>query len=176
VSVTGTVRLQRVGQSAVSAVKLGTFLCQNDLLHTAPGSRAAVFISAETFVRLDQNTTIRISQTDLETVVEFSKDAGVSKLLLAPDQCGAGYFITRYPKRFRVITPFANAVVEGTEFLVALRCESTEVAVFEGRVKAEQAVAGSSAVSIESGQVFSVGTREPPVIRTLVANLFFDRR
>jgi len=48
VSVTGAVQLQRVGQSGVSPVKLGTFLCQNDLLHTAPGSRAAVFISAET--------------------------------------------------------------------------------------------------------------------------------
>ena len=65
-------------------------------------------------VRLDQSSTVRISQTDLETVVEFTKDPGQTRVLLAPDQCGAGYFITRYPKRFRVITPFTNAVVEGT--------------------------------------------------------------
>jgi hypothetical protein len=170
VSIQGTLQLQRAGQSASSYVrKLGTFLCQNDLLHTEPGSRAAVFISAETLVRLDQNSTIRISQTDLETVVEFSKDtAPLSKALLAPDQCGAGYFITRYPKRFRVITPFANAVVEGTEFLVALRCEATEIAVFEGKVRAEQTLAASQAVSIASGQSYSAGEHEPPVIKALV--------
>jgi tetratricopeptide (TPR) repeat protein len=168
VSLTGSVQLQRAGQSVVTSARLGTLLCQNDLLHTDPGSRAALFLSAETLIRLDQNSTVRISQSDFETVVEFTKDAGTSKLLLAPDQCGAGYFITRYPKRFRVITPFTHAVVEGTEFLVALRCESTEVAVFEGKVRAEQTLAASQAVSIASGESFTVGEREPPVIKALV--------
>lgn len=168
VSITGSAQLQRTGQAAASSAKLGTLLCKNDLLHTDVGSRAALFISAETLVRLDQNSTVRISQTDLETVVEFTQDPGQTRVLLAPDQCGAGYFITRYPKRFRVITPFTNAVVEGTEFLVALRCESTEVAVFEGRVRAEQTLAASQAVSIASGESFTVGEREPPVIKALV--------
>jgi tetratricopeptide (TPR) repeat protein len=168
VSLTGSAQLQRAGQAAASSAKLGTLLCQNDLLHTDAGSRAALFISAETLVRLDQNSTVRISQTDLETVVEFTQAPAQTRVLLAPDQCGAGYFITRYPKRFRVITPFTNAVVEGTEFLVALRCESTEVAVFEGKVRAEQTLAASQAVSIASGESFTVGEREPPVIKALV--------
>ena len=62
VSIQGSVQLQRSGQSAAYPVrKLGTYLCSNDLLHTEAGSRAALFISAETLVRLDQNSTIRIS-------------------------------------------------------------------------------------------------------------------
>src|SRR5690349_17375956 len=87
VSLTGSVQLRRAGQNALASVKLGTLLCQNDLLHTDAGSRAALFLSAETLIRLDQNSTVRISQSDFETVVEFTKDAGTSKLLLAPDQC-----------------------------------------------------------------------------------------
>ena len=52
--------------------------------------------------------------------------------------------------------------------MVALRCESTEVAVFEGKVRAEQTLAASQAVDIASGESFTVGEREPPVIKALV--------
>jgi tetratricopeptide (TPR) repeat protein len=170
VSIQGTLQLQRAGQSGASYVrKLGAFMCQNDLLHTDAGSRAALFISPETLVRLDQNSTVRISQTEYETVVEFIQGTGpISQVLLAPDQCGAGYFITRYPKRFRVITPFTHAVVEGTEFLVAMRCEATEIAVFEGRVRAEQTLAANQAISLTSGQSVRVGKDQPPAIKVLV--------
>jgi tetratricopeptide (TPR) repeat protein len=166
----GTLQIQRVGQSSASYVrKIGTHLCQNDLLHADTGSRAALFISAETLVRLDQNSTVRISQSETETIVEFLKGTGpISRALLAPEQCGAGYFITRYPKRFRVITPFANGVVEGTEFLVALRCESTEISVFEGKLRVEQAIGGRQAFSLTSGQSFSVGPNQPAAVKLLV--------
>jgi len=171
VSMQGTLQIQRAGQSQSSFVrKLGTQLCQNDLLHAGSGSRAALFISAETLVRLDQNSTVKISQTTNETVVEFVKGAEdpFAKALFAPYQCGAGYFITRYPKRFRVITPFANALVEGTEFLVAMRCESTEIAVFEGKVRADQTLAASQSVTLTSGQSFSAGPDQPATVRVLV--------
>jgi tetratricopeptide (TPR) repeat protein len=170
VSLQGTLQLQRVGQSAASSVrKLGTYLCENDVLHADAGSRAALFISAETLVRLDQNSTVRIRHTAYETVVEFIKDAApLTRALLAPDQCGAGYFITRYPRRFRVITPFANAAVEGTEFLVALRCEATDIAVFEGKVRAELPLSSGRPITLTTGQSLSVGEGQPPVIKVLV--------
>jgi len=171
VSMQGTLQIQRAGQSRPSYVrKLGTSLCQNDLLHGGSGSRAALFISAETLVRLDQNSTVRISQTTNETIVEFVRgvEHSFDTALFAPHQCGAGYFITRYPKRFRVITPFANALVEGTEFLVALRCESTEIAVLEGKVRAEQSIAGTQSITLVSGQSFSVGPDQPATVRLLI--------
>lgn len=167
VSVQGMLEIKRAGQDAWSRVrKLDTPVCQGDLLHADPKSRAAVLIDPETLVRLDQNSTIAIRQTPDETVVEFSRNDAT---LLAPNQCGAGYFVTRFPRRFRVLTPFVSAVVEGTEFLVAMRCESAEVAVFEGRVRAQQTLVDSSqAVSLTNGQSYSAGGAEPPAVKVLV--------
>jgi hypothetical protein len=72
VSLYGTLQLQRAGRGAASnLVKLGTQLCQNDLLRAGAPSRATLFISVETLVRVDQNSTMRVSQTEFETVVEF---------------------------------------------------------------------------------------------------------
>lgn len=167
VSIQGTVQIKHAGQDAWSYVrKLDTPVCQGDLLHTEAASRAALLIVPETLVRLDQNSTMAIKQTAAETIVELSRN---DASLLAPDQCGAGYFITRFPRRFRVLTPFVNASVEGTEFLVAMRCESTQVAVFEGRVRAQEVLAESSqAVSLKAGEGYTAGGNEPPVVKVLV--------
>lgn len=171
VSIQGTVQIWRAGQSGWSYIrKLDTALCQGDLLHTDPGSRAALLISPETLVRLDQNSTVSIKQTPDETVVEFTVDTGLpSPILAAPNPCGAGYFITRFPLRFRVITPFVQASVEGTEFLVAMSCVSTQVAVFEGRVLARELLAtASEAVSLNNGETFSTDGGESPAVKLLV--------
>ena len=151
VSIQGSVQLQRSGQTAWTVVrKLDTVVCQRDVLHAGPRSRAALLIDPETLVRLDQASTLSISQTPDETVVEFIKDPGLfSRIVTAPNPCGAGYFISRFPRKFRVLTPFVNASVEGTEFLVAMRCESALVAVFEGRVRAQEVLAAADESRIE---------------------------
>ena len=174
VSIQGTLQVRRAGQTAWSYVrKLDTTLCQGDLLHADAGSRAALLIIPETLVRLDQHSTITISQTADETVVEFTLDTGLpGRIVTAPNACGAGYFITRFPRRFRVLTPFLNASVEGTEFLVAMRCESAQVTVFEGRVRAQQTLVGASqAVTLKDGESFAAGGTEPAAVRVLVKPL-----
>jgi len=171
VSVQGSLQILRSGQSTWSVVrKLDTALCQGDLLHAGPRSRAALLIAPETLVRLDQSTTLSVSQTKDETIVEFAKDPGLFQPVLgAPNPCGAGYFITRFPRKFRVLTPFIDATVEGTEFLVAMRCESTQVAVFEGRVLAQDVQnASSRAFSLKEGEALEVGGPQPPGIKLLV--------
>jgi tetratricopeptide (TPR) repeat protein len=171
VSIQGTLQVQRAGQAGWSYVrKLDTTLCQGDLLHADAGSRAALLIIPETLVRLDQNSTIAIHQSANETLVELSIEAAFPRpALLHPNACGAGYFITRFPRRFRVITPFLHASVEGTEFLVAMRCESAQVAVFEGRVLAQDALAtASQAISLNDGESLQAGGAEPAAVRLLV--------
>jgi len=171
VSIQGTLQVQRAGQTQWSYVrKLDTALCQGDLLHADTGSRAALLISPETIVRLDQNSIVTVRQTTDETIVEFTLDTGLrNPTLSAPNPCGAGYFITRFPRRFRVLTPFVNASVEGTEFLVAMRCESAEVAVFEGRVSAQELLtAASKAVTLKDGESLTAGGGEPPAVKVLV--------
>src|SRR5258705_539034 len=158
VSIQGSVELLRARQNDWSKVtRLDTSLCEGDKLRTGALSRAALFIQPETLVRLDQNTSISVSLTADKTLVEFTQEDVVATSTAA-HTCGAGYFITRFSRKLRVNTPHLNAAVEGTEFLVAMLCESTALSVFEGKVLA--ASAGSNifpSQSVASGQTLTVG-------------------
>jgi Tfp pilus assembly protein PilF len=168
VSIQGPVEVQRAQQINWSAVtRLDTLVCAGDKLRTGPLSRAALFIQPETLVRVDNNTTISINETADETVVEFVQNEIAST---TPDQrphCGAGYFITRFPKKFKVNTPFFNAAVEGTEFQVAMRCEASELAVFEGKVRATILPAREEHL-VTSGQMLTAGPSTSTAIKTLI--------
>jgi tetratricopeptide (TPR) repeat protein len=170
VSIQGSLQIQRAGESTWSYIRrLDTVVCQGDLLHTGSTARAALLLSPETLFRVQQNSTVSIRQTPDETVVEYVIGEFQQPVRLAPNPCGAGYFITRFPKKFRVLTPFINASVEGTEFLVALSCQSATVAVFEGKVLAQQLlVADSSAFSLKDGEQVTVGGAEPPAVKLIV--------
>ena len=71
---------------------------------------------------------------------------------------GIAHFISRIRQSFTVDTPYVNAGIEGTEFLVAVLEGKTHITVFEGQVKAYNAqgeamlTSGQSAV-VERGQV-----------------------
>ncbi|MEO8631122.1 MAG: FecR family protein, partial [Betaproteobacteria bacterium] len=133
VSIQGTVLLRRADESASTEVaKLDMPICQGDLLQTGAKSRAAIVILPEKFVRIDQNSTISVTVAGEETLVEFSQTTAVN----ASSPSGA-YFITRFPRKFKVHTPYLNAAVEGTEFLIDLSSSASAVAVFEGKVRAE---------------------------------------
>ncbi len=169
VSIQGSIEVLRARQNDWTKVtRLDTPLCEGDRLRTGALSRAALFIQPETLVRVDQNTNISVSQTAEETLVEFTQE-DVLPAAAGAYSCGAGYFITRFPRKFRVNTPHLNAAVEGTEFLVAMRCESTELSVFEGKVLAAGAGANIfPAQSISSGQILTIGGSEPPAVKLLV--------
>jgi tetratricopeptide (TPR) repeat protein len=171
VSVQGTVEILRSGGANWERVaRLNTPVCAGDQLRAGLLSRAAIFISPETLVRLDQNTTLAIlSQTEQETVVEFKQDDATRSRASRARACGIGYFITRFPRKFRVRTPFYNAVVEGTEFQVALQCDRGDLSVFEGKVVAEDLTSAANRVVLESGQSVSVGSGEAPkAVKVLV--------
>ena len=164
VSIQGTVLLHRAAESTSTAVaKLDTPICQGDLLQTGAKSRAAVVILPEKFVRIDQNSTISITVAGEETLVEFSQTTAVN----APSPSGA-YFITRFPRKFKVHTPYLNAAVEGTEFLIDLSSSASAVAVFEGKVRAEALIGSSGNFVLSSGETISVGPGEPAAVKILV--------
>src|SRR6266481_9702093 len=98
VSIQGSIELLRARQNDWSKVtRLDTPLCEGDRLRTGALSRAALFIQPETLVRVDQNTSISVSQTAEETLVEFTQEDIVPASATA-HSCGAGYFITRFPR------------------------------------------------------------------------------
>ena len=167
VSLQGRVEARRAGAQAWTRItRLDTTVCEGDRLRAGPASRAALFVQPENLIRLDQNTELTVSHTPEETFIEFFQEPAATAASETTG-CGAGYVITRFPKKFRIRTPHVNAAVEGTEFLVAMRCETTELAVFEGKVRA-QSIAMQEERVLTSGQALAAGPAEPPAIRLLV--------
>lgn len=110
-------------------------------------SRAALLLSNETTLRLDQGTTLTLSPPD-----------GKGTTLLEQLR-GGMHVITRTPRPFQVKTPFVNANVEGTEFSVRVVDDSTTIAVYEGRVLASNDI---GSVSLGSGEEVSAAKGASP--------------
>ncbi len=135
IAVEGTLILRRGGARRAGAVRLDDVFCTGDVLEVAPFSRAALQLPDQTVVRLDQDTVVSFAtpRDDRRTWLDILR--------------GALQVISRDPRALRVITPFANAGIEGTEFYVGVTADATTVIVYEGRVRVENpqgaAVAGS---------------------------------
>lgn len=154
VSVQGTVEVRRAGADWKAAV-LDSKLCAGDMFRVQQRSRAALILSNETTLRLDQGTTLTLAPPE----------AGGATLL---EQLSGGLrVITRTPRPFKVKTPFVNANVEGTEFLVRVGPSSASIAVYEGKVVAENDV---GSVSLASGEQVAaekgVALRKEIVVRS----------
>jgi tetratricopeptide (TPR) repeat protein len=142
VSIQGGVELRRspAGRSQQvgwQTAELNVALCAGDTIRTHERSRAALLLTNETTLRLDQRTTL--------TLAAPAED----KASLLDLAAGALHVITRTSRPFKVRTPFVNANVEGTEFLVAVGEESASVAVYEGRVTADNE---RGSVALTSGE------------------------
>jgi Tfp pilus assembly protein PilF len=168
VSVQGTVELRRAGQSAWTRLtRLDVPVCQGDWLRTAAKSRAALVVLPEKFVRIDQSSTLSVNISGDETIVEFLQ-SGDQSVQLDSASCGAGYFITRFPRNFKVRTNYLNAAVEGTEFLVGVACDATQVAVIEGKVSTQSPLSSNEHFLLTAGQTVSSGPQQTASVKLLV--------
>jgi len=170
VSVQGAIELRRGGAAWV-AVKLNTALCTGDTLRVHPRSRAALLLSNETTLRLDQSTTLTLAPPD------------AGKVTTLQQMSGSVHVITRTPRAFNVKTPFINANVEGTEFLVQVlrklppvddnecpRSLGTEpevaevdrVTVFEGTVNVRR-VESQDGATLTRGQTAESSSANPSI-------------
>ena len=122
VSVQGSVQIKRRGSGAWMPLSIEAPLCAGDSVRIGPRSRAAVLLVNETLLRLDQDSAISFGQ------VQTSKPSWMDLLK------GAIHFISRTPRSLKVKTPFVNAAIEGTEFLLRATDREGSVVVFEGRV------------------------------------------
>jgi tetratricopeptide (TPR) repeat protein len=152
-SIQGNVERRRAGQQQWIAVQLDEQLCEGDSLRVRQNSRAALVLNNDTILRLDQDTTITFTA-------------------LKPDQPawldlidGIAHFISRVRQSFKVVTPFVNAAVEGTEFVVAVREQEAQITVFEGQVVARNA---QGELTLTSGQSAVAAASQLPVLRIVV--------
>ena len=152
VSIQGVVELRRsvdgrLQEAGWQPAELNVALCPGDMVRTHERSRAALLLSNETTLRLDQRTTLTLAAPDTD------------KASLMDLFTGALHVITRTSRPFRVRTPFVNANVEGTEFLVTVGAESGSVAVYEGRVTADNE---RGSVVVASGELAIAARNSAP--------------
>lgn len=138
VSAQGAVELRRVSETRWQPAKLNNLLCPGDTVRVRERGRAALRLSNESTLRLDQKTTVTLS------------DAGHDKTALLELLTGSLYVITRTPKPFRVRTPIVVADVEGTEFFIRIDQDSADLMIYEGKVSASNEHGGISLASNEA--------------------------
>lgn len=122
-SAQGSVQVRQDKNQWIEVKRNATF-CKGDILRVQENSRAALLLKNNSILRLKQNTTITFTNLspDKPSVVTVSE--------------GVAHFISRIKAAFEVITPFINAALEGTEFVVDVRSDLAEVTVYEGIVRA----------------------------------------
>ncbi|MGR9044778.1 MAG: FecR domain-containing protein [Gammaproteobacteria bacterium] len=101
-------------------------LCEDDSIRVGPNSRAAIVLTGDVILRLDQNTTVRLVE-----LTEKSGQRSVIDLII-----GVLHSFSRSPRKLAVNTPFINGMIEGTEFLTHVASDHADITVFEGKVVA----------------------------------------
>ncbi|MEW8087505.1 MAG: FecR domain-containing protein, partial [Candidatus Thiodiazotropha endolucinida] len=132
VSLEGSAEKKRDGQETWQQVVLDDQFCAGDAIRTLHDGRAAVRLTNDTLLRLDRDSALTFTQVGKTT-------PSLLDLLR-----GAVHFISRTPKSLEVKTPYVNASIEGTEFVIRIRNQGTEVTVLEGTV-----IAANEAGSID---------------------------
>jgi len=154
ISVQGPFEVRHAGQGNWQAARLNDRFCTGDAVRTGQDSRVAIMLLPETVVRLDQLSSMVFTQPDTK--------ASPSWLELLK---GAAHFISRDPRALQIITPFANAAIEGTEFLVQVDNQRTGVIVYEGKVLVGN---NSGSVAVTSGKQAIAQAGQAPVAQALV--------
>lgn len=152
VSVQGSVQARRIGESRWIEAGLDDLLCPGDMIRVQENSRAALLLRNESIVRLDQKSALTLPGIESEKSIDVN--------LLS----GAALFFSRFPFSLRVFTPFVNAHIEGTEFLVQLSANKTFLSVYEGKVNA---VNESGSLVLQRGQSGSATSGQAPSMRVV---------
>ena len=147
VSIQGQVERRPSERVPWRAAALGEALCVGDSVRVGRLSRAALALADDSVLRLDERTTLRLR-------------SGVEPQVSAIDLLlGALYLFSRRPRALEVETPFVNAGVQGTEFLVRVADDRTLIMVFDGRVLARNP---EGELLLASGDAGLARAGEPP--------------
>ncbi|MGB0127407.1 MAG: TonB-dependent receptor [Rhodocyclaceae bacterium] len=138
------------GQHAVGASR-GRGLCPGDEIRVPKHTRAALVLANQTTVRLDQETTLIV------------RDTGAGGATLLELVRGAIHVITRTPQPFKVNTPFVNAGVQGTEFVMQVGADRAQVAALEGAVDLSSA---HGPLHLVAGELALVAANQAPTKQT----------
>jgi hypothetical protein len=143
-SLAGPVEVQTGPGVDWRAAVVGEAFCEDVSVRVGAAGSAAVELVNDTVLRLAAQSAVSIRQHPN------------SAMPTAQILHGRGHFLSRTPQRFDVSTPYLNAAIDGTEFLLTVTADADELTLFEGRVTA----AGTVLVPGQSLRVTAAGERE----------------
>jgi len=135
-------------------VTLQQVLCAGDSVRLEANSRAALRLENDTLIRLDENSELVLSS------ISIKKPSWIDLLK------GIVHFISRTPESLEIRTPFVNAAIEGTEFVVTVDSEKSRVTVFDGKVRVENE---NGKVVLSSSQSAITQKNDSPKIKLLLS-------
>lgn len=147
VTAQGRVEMQAASQGAWLPAEAGQNVCPGDRIRTLKQSRASLQLANQTYLSLDQSTVVVFSH------VEADKPSWIELLT------GSLFARSRTPKSLDIRTPFINAAIKGTEFMVTVGSGKGEVTVFEGEVEASNA---AGQVTVTGGHTAFAASGEAP--------------
>ena len=158
-SVQGAVDVRRAGRGDWLPAAYRDELCTGDVVRVGDRGRAAIVLRNEIELRLDEKTSLTLAKVD----------AAEGSLL---EMCaGKLHFISRARKSLRVVTPFVNATVEGTEVAIGHAATEDRIDVFEGHVLASSEAArtmpqtcGDARMPTDTGGRLLLASRESALV------------
>ncbi len=124
VAVEGTVEVLRKNQW--QKLPTGALLCMGETVRTQAYGRATVRLPDKTAFTIAPNSTLTLTEPEGDQ----NREGTWIDLLK-----GALHVISRKPHGLRINTPYVNAGIEGTEFVVTVDDHQANVTVVEGKVK-----------------------------------------
>ncbi|UEM04716.1 TonB-dependent receptor [Skermanella rosea] len=118
---------RRIADGSWRAARIEEPLCAGDMVRTGKYSRAAIALANDSVLRLDQETTLQVGAVPAEEPSVLDLIKGIMQVF------------SHRPRSLSINTPFVNASVEGTEFLVLAEADRAAVTVFDGKVRASNA-------------------------------------
>ena len=153
VSIQGKVDTQSSEDVFWSPVNIDHDFCYGDKIRTSKRSRATLIFKNGFRMTLKQNSTLSFaSATEKET-------SWIIKLMK-----GSGFFRGRQSQHLRVKTPFISFAHEGTEFLVTVNPQQTEITVYDGQVAANNQM---GEIHIKKGYTGIAAKNQPPTVQAL---------
>lgn len=149
----GRVENQRAGSLTWDAAQSNDAYCPGGKIRTWERSRAVLELTNETFLTIDQKTTL------VFTGLEKKETSWLDMLK------GMLYIRSRVPQTLQINTPFVNAVIKGTEFLVSVESDQAQITVYEGTVAATNALGD---MMVHKGQSVTAKRGQAPKLKLLV--------
>lgn len=143
VSIDNSVQMKDAAGTTFGPATLNAPVCQGDTIRVGEFSRATIaFLDSGLRLTIEQNTEFAVRPPR----------AGRSFIDLFR---GAILFFTRQPRSLDVRTPFVNAAVEGTEFLIRVDDNRAEVGVLVGTVRLLNDQGSLTLTNGQSGEALS---------------------